>query len=746
MNNKKILSIIGSFTLSFIILGLTLAHLIAAHTTALNESATKTIFINTIDKSAQVVASGDTVKKRGTVRLGNYALFQLSDKNSELKLEKIEFDQKTQSIIHAHGYVNYGSVFAINLLFGPKLTLDNESVSVSNHGGSFIFEKNNNFTQVKGLSGNTQLTIYDPNSSETFEAILMAGKKVLLTDDFVSPIFATDDPVNRVLAWRNLLQNFDGHFEGESDLIGQLLDQFQIEKRGIATSILRWTQKKLLFTTEALNHFYSEEMHTLLGKIALGDTNNASEYLNNLSPKKRTKMETSIAHTIPYTRLFISKSLPPKMRQEIIRLAEFSPIFSELTGTAELPENIKLLQSLMFVISNPENAQYTKNFLDHTKQVTSPQLESSAQLIGLLLNDRTFNIDEWITAYHTLSTTRINTDIGLATAVLDQLALTKTFIRIGYKGLAWKTLHELANLIKEGNQKFSAVTLRQIAEQGDDLKNRIVFLSSAYGSAPINEHAYRIWLTTEKTIQAPTEKDDLDNKMSAEKPSSEFKNCGVSESFLNPVLNEILPELDSGLVCLGMSLCECKPTKILLKTINDKEVEMMIEGGSNEACFIGMKHLSTEEDKQYTGEFIRCSVDLEMIKNQSLDKNPTNEPGTFAASVYSFLDMESMNPETKCEIGLLEDPIEKTDTEEPNNPTTEDNDIAIEKELTPKTADPTPTEAEKIKITRPQFRKTSKSLDVFTELKKILNFKTSSKLKMINSPELLQDKIIRLTN
>jgi len=138
------------------------------------------------------------------------------------------------------------------------------------------------------------------------------------------------------------------------------------------------------------------------------------------------------------------------------------------------------------------------------------------------------------------------------------------------------------------------------------------------------------------TVESETE-----NEPESEPESkTEIEDCGISESFLNISLDQINPEEDKALVCLGKKmLAGCEKAKAVLKTFNAGEINFILEGPVEEGvCSIRSEYGDEEqiplpEQKQYAGTYIRCPVNIELIKSQAPEKDPNEEPGAFALSV-----------------------------------------------------------------------------------------------------------------
>jgi len=142
-------------------------------------------------------------------------------------------------------------------------------------------------------------------------------------------------------------------------------------------------------------------------------------------------------------------------------------------------------------------------------------------------------------------------------------------------------------------------------------------------------------------------------------PSVSYYDCGLSKSLLllNPVLNEIQPENDMALVCLGQNILlnNCKKSKAVLETFNAGKINFFVEGGNSTICNIKMTYGNADqipfaEQKQYADTYTSCPVDIDFIKSQYPEKDPEQEPGAFTLSIYLGIGMGFGD---NCIIGSL---------------------------------------------------------------------------------------------
>lgn len=498
MNLKKILLIIGNLLIGLGALAVTLAFIVNSNSNAdAFTSIDRVVFNDENNNSREIIVAGTSVTESGILRLGNFALFRLIGADSAITLAKVEFDPDTKTIIRAHGNVKAGDVLAINALFGPELTLTDERVTVVNHGGSFLFERELNLTRVRVLSGSATLTLHNPSNFETFTATLAAGTEVTLTVETLTDIFNPVDLLKRTLIWKQNIGEFESHFEEENALIGRLLDQFSATatKSTQMPGILQSIQRKLIFAPAAKNRFHEQELLNLLDRAASRETAPLSEYLADLTPPVRLALKKSARLAIPYSQLFIPASLSPVVKQKIARLAKFSDALAKLGNTSTSTENSIFAKDLALAISNPEQ---TATLVSHTNLIFDAiQLENLSRLLAFLKSNNDLAGDEWLDIYHTLNRTRANSVTDSAAAIVDQLELATHFVRSGQNGYGGATLRELADLLNQNKINFSPAAIEQVAIQGTDLKNRIVFLTRVSGNLPIDEERYANWLAAE---------------------------------------------------------------------------------------------------------------------------------------------------------------------------------------------------------------------------------------------------------
>ncbi len=695
MNVKKIITILVGGVIAFALLAFMISFVSNSSSV---KNSTDAVFVSTPDQQTAVVNPGGLISEKGSLKFGRFALFQLINEETALEFISAEFDEKTESISHARGRVNSGSVLAVNLLFGNKLTLLDDRVAAVNHGGSFVFEKDAEAksSHIRVLSGATKITLINKDNSEMFEGILLAGEEVELTDEEIVEIFAAKDEISKISTWNEKIEGFGSKFEGESRLTSDILDKLPRGKPNSLVAGINFVREKILFNPTVIESFYEQKLAGLIAEAASGNADELNNFLAESDEKKHVLFQTVTARATPLTRLFLVKSLAPSLKEKIWRLADFSKPFSTFAEISDLSHTDELNRNLIFISDDPSNTKYTRKFLN---QVKSGTIESNSETAELLLASLTLDakmVDaEWLEAWSTINRARIVTDLGLASAISDQLTLVKFLVESGREDVAGSALKGLVGLITSAKDKFSATSLEKIATEGNELKNRILFLVSLRDEAEFDEEAYRAWLVerekteTEEAEQtepaedpAPAEEPALDTShlrvpgrvvrpqselekflhfdlpisptQAAEEEKQEdlvvmasgiFESCGTSEG----PINSIDAESDAALVCLGRNMIDgCKSSQATLQTTNAGAIKISLEGGTPTACSILMEYgsedqITLDDQKQYADKFMLCSINLDAMNTESL------ESGIFAKNIFTFMNSELLNPDTKCE-------------------------------------------------------------------------------------------------
>lgn len=458
---------------------------------ALQTETPKVVFTATSGKTTEE----NQAKGKGIFQIGEFTFFQLADETSEMKLKTIKFDAATKTVEEASADVNSGSVLAVNLLFGPKIELSDKNVSATNRGGSFILESKNNESKIEVLSGSVKVVVTSPIDSKKFTTVLSADQAVILNQTSLVSLFESSDPLQQTLSWHNLIQESDKKYEGENILISKIINQ--IYSAGEEKSLLKNNLGKyLLFSQSAKNNFYLSEIKNALNQTINGETTALASYFA-AHTENKAALQTTAKIATAYTRIFLPRNLSPKMKRDVMRLAESFPQLAQFTAIADLDTETTLMRNLAFVDTDPANEEYAKAFWQQIRSdETVDNSELSAQLLTLISNNKKIINKQWLDNFYQLNSTLVGTKTGLSTAIMNQLKLADTLINSNQGNLGSNALQGLADLLAKGKGKFDADLLAKISMQGNDLKNRIAFLASSHSAASdtFDEASYEKWL------------------------------------------------------------------------------------------------------------------------------------------------------------------------------------------------------------------------------------------------------------
>jgi hypothetical protein len=509
MNAKKIITTLIGAVIAFAALAITVSFLSKAPKI---ENSTDVVFVSSPAKQTAVVNPGAIITEKGSLQFGDFGLFQLMDTETSLEFVSANFGEKTEVLDSARARVNTGSVLGVNLLFGNALTLLDDRLAATSKGGSFFFEKGAkdddseikiSATSVRVLSGSVQLTFLDAENIEIFEGTLLAGEEMKLTDQDIAEIFAPEDALARVTIWQSKIAKFESRFEGESVLISKILIQLPEGKGGKLTAVINFLKEKFLLNEEVKKNFYAQRLFDALAETAAGDASAVDKLLATPDAKKRALLQKVVAKLSPLTRIFLTDSLPSPAKEKITRLADLSGQLSSFAEISPLESSTKLNQNLIFMTNDAGNTKMAQNFLNTAKNgIEATDAESARLLLGILERDvQTINSD-WLEAWAAVNRGRIVTDFDLAKAVTDQLTLAKLLVASGREDLAGTTLKELVGLLSQSSAKFSEASLEAVAKEGNELKNRILFLASLRGETVFDEESYQNWLAEKARLEA----------------------------------------------------------------------------------------------------------------------------------------------------------------------------------------------------------------------------------------------------
>ncbi|MCF7846377.1 MAG: hypothetical protein K9L85_04010 [Candidatus Peribacteraceae bacterium] len=546
MDVRKILTIIIGIVIALGGLALTVSFLSSK---APERSPTETTFVSSPSNETATVKAGSAVAEKGSLQLGRFGLFQLTNEETALEFISAEYDPKTESIASARGRVNAGSVLAVDLLFGTELTLLDDRMAATSHGGSFVFEKTSGeegveSTRVRVLSGYAEVSFTNSDNSETFAAVLLAGEEISLDDTAIEEIFAAGDEIAQITEWRSKIGRFSSKFEGESRLIGKFLDELP---KSSTNAVVDFIKENLIFNAEKKEKFYAVQLAGTLATAASGDASSVDELLATSNAKKRALLKTVVARALPFTRLFVSDALAPNLKDKIGRLAELSMPLADFAGIATLSPRETLNRELIFIYDDPDNTNYTQKFLTSAKNGIEEADEASAKLLLAImkLDPKELNSD-WLEAWSAVNRTRIVDNSDLANAIIEQLELADVFVRAGRETLAGSTLKELAGLLSRGSTEFDEVSLESIAATGNEFRNRVLFLASLRGESEFEETAYQIWLDEQERLATEAEsppEEEPEEEISA--PADDPNRVARPESELIKFLDIDFPESDT---------------------------------------------------------------------------------------------------------------------------------------------------------------------------------------------------------
>ncbi|MCF7856606.1 hypothetical protein K9N08_03590 [Candidatus Gracilibacteria bacterium] len=617
MNAKKIITTMIGAVIAFVTLAITVSFLSNAPKI---ENSTDVVFVSSPAKQTAVINPGAVIAEKGSLQFGDFALFQLMNAETSLEFVSANFGEKTEVLDSARARVNAGSVLGVNLLFGDALTLLDDRLAATSKGGSFFFEESVedsdsevkiSATSVRVLSGSVQLTFLDAENIEVFEGVLLAGEEVKLTDRDIAEIFAPEDTLTRVATWQTKISNFESRFEGESGLISKILAQLPESKANGLTTTINFLKEKFLLNAEVKEDFYAQRLLHALAETAAGDANAVNKLLATPDAKKRALLQKVVAKLSPLTRIFLTDSLTSPAKEKITRLADLSGQLSSFAEISALNNLLKLNQNLIFIANDTGNTKTAQNFLNTAKNgIEAADAESAQLLLRILERDvQTVNSD-WLEAWAAVNRERIVTDFDLAKAVTDQLTLAKLLVASGREDLAGTALKELVGLLSQSSAKFSETSLEAVAKEGNELKNRILFLASLRGEVEFDEESYRSWLA---------EKARLDAQETAEELADEEIVNEEEPEEISPTARPRTPgrvarpksELDKFMNLLELDDLPTSETQAaeegMLGDVSESSKDVFLAMGKELTLLITEKNLSLDGDMQETSTFINST-------------------------------------------------------------------------------------------------------------------------------------------
>lgn len=547
MDARKIITIVVGTVIAIGGLALTISFL---SSTTPERSPTETIFVSSPGNETIIVKTGSSVAEKGSLQLGKFGLFQLKNEEAGLEFISAEFNEKTESLSSARARVNSGSVLAVDLLFGTELTLLDDRMAATSYGGSLVFEKEidelekKDLTRVRVLSGYAEISFTNSDNSETFESVLLAGEEMSLDDATIDEIFTAGDEIAQISEWRSKIGRFSSKFGGESRLIEKFLDE--LPKSG-PNAIIDFLKENLIFNSEKKEVFYATQLAGILTAAANGDASDVDKLLATSNAKKRAALKIVVARALPLTRLFVAESLAPKLKAKISRLGELSIPLANFTEVTTLSANENLNRELVFISDDPENTNYTRKFLNRVKNgIDEADMASAKLLLAVLKIEPKNSNSDWIEAWSVVNRARIVDNFDLADAIIDQLELADIFVKAGRETLAGNTLKELASLLSRGSTEFDENSLETIATEGNEYRNKVLFLASLRGESKFEETAYEIWLAEKERLaseeETPPEEEAEDEPVA---PADDPNRVARPESELIKFLDVDFPESET---------------------------------------------------------------------------------------------------------------------------------------------------------------------------------------------------------
>jgi len=619
MNSKKIILGVASGVVAVIALAISINFVLCLEEDEIGSTVT---FFTDANGKISEIESGESVAELGNLRFGKFALFQLTDDASRLELISTNYNEEAEMIVSARGRVDTGAVSAVNLLFGTELVLLDDRVAVINHGGSFIFEKQNESTIVRIFSGSAQITFSNPDNSELFEAVLVAGEKIEINDKMITNIFMSDNKVKRHEIWQNMVSTFSGNIKEESRLAGELLAE-------VSPQNFKWfdvLRKKLLFNSSLKSKFFKQEfLDDFVTSL------NSPKKLDNLFGTSDENTQIAGRHIVPFARIFLAKDLSRSFKTKIKQLATTSSKIANFAGVDDISPATRLNRDLIFLLDDSENISSLAAFLAKKDLLVESDSETVALLFQLISKNSNLIAIDWVEAWNIANEKIASTDPAVAIAA--QLALTQVFISDGRGMLAAESLKNLVEMVSRNQSIFSSTMLESIATDGNELKNRIIFSATLSGQDPFDEEIYNEWVSRK-------EKDALANDGKVSRPVPEFS------KFLDMVDdNELENLLDKYRNGAESSLLECAELAENLENCAEYDCEFIhpLSGETLSRTISGISDGKCVFAEQIPGGGeLRCEFDeptrkkvAEFFGSDQSGKNPLDAATTDGACVIS---------------------------------------------------------------------------------------------------------------
>ena len=145
--------------------------------------------------------------------------------------------------------------------------------------------------------------------------------------------------------------------------------------------------------------------------------------------------------------------------------------------------------------------------------------------------------------------------------------------------------------------------------------------------------------------------------------SLNIQDCGTSKSlFSGNAMDKINFEGDAAMACIGKNLlADCKKASEAIDTNNAGKINLTVEGLSWDKCMVklefgGAEQIQDDGQKKFAGTYLECPLDLELLKAKSAT-SPAKKPGTFAASIYSYMNENAFEVDSTCTCSMREVPL-----------------------------------------------------------------------------------------
>lgn len=482
----------------------------------------------------KIINEGEVIAGLQDVSFGRFVKLRLTPESS-ITLSKVDFLPGTDLITEAEVVITNGRIWLSDNTLGSIFTIRDERLTATSHGGTIDFEKNTStdgesFTRLTAIGGTLKVAL---NGSAEFSTVLQPGKSITITDSQVVGINATADILSRTFAWQEIVTDkkpdrfTKANEQKDSELVKEQLEKLKKHyAKGNQPNWLTELRKFLTFVPVARDRFWAQESVRLIGDtLQTGSNWQMIADSKNSDTFAKERLEAELRWLAPYTRLLPTKLLITRTKQEITKLNNLEPDIIELANLTQLPKTLSLEKKLFFADSElSSNPNLSKPYLSQYLATLSKISELNAtdiqihqkHLLGILNSRTSLMSEDLLQTYRELRARRTTSELEIADQILDQLSLANLLINTNRQSLGKMALQELVQLLKSGTDRFTAGSLSLAAAKGEDLKNRLLYLTSLHSSAssnPIDAESYAIWLE-EKLSREETERLTDDDKVS----------------------------------------------------------------------------------------------------------------------------------------------------------------------------------------------------------------------------------------